>query len=36
MGTPWIVIASIIAVAVLYVVLPLVADTFRRFGAGDC
>ncbi len=31
MSAPWIVITSIIAVAVLYVLLPLVAETFRRF-----
>lgn len=31
MNAPWIVITSIVAVAVLYVLLPLVADTFSRF-----
>ncbi len=33
MSTPWIVIGAIIAVAVLYVLLPVVGDTFRRFQA---
>jgi hypothetical protein len=33
MSAPWIVIASIVAVAMLYVFVPLVADTFRRFRA---
>jgi hypothetical protein len=28
---PWIVIAGIVAVAVVYVLLPVAADTFRRF-----
>jgi hypothetical protein len=31
MNAPWIVVASIIAVAALYVLLPIVADTFLRF-----
>ncbi len=31
MSAPWVVIAAIIAVAVGYVLLPVVADTFRRF-----
>ncbi len=31
MSAPWIVIAAIVAVAVCYVLLPVVADTFRRF-----
>lgn len=31
MSVPWIVVASIFAVAVLCVLLPVVADTFRRF-----
>lgn len=31
MSVPWIVVASIITVAVLYVLLPVVAVTFRRF-----
>jgi hypothetical protein len=31
MSAPWIVVAAIIAVAVCYVLLPVVADTFRRF-----
>ena len=31
MNAPWVVIAAIIAVAVCYVLLPVVADTFRRF-----
>src|SRR3990172_12887560 len=31
MSVPWIVVASIIAVAVLFVLLPVVADTFCRF-----
>ncbi len=31
MRAPWIVIPAIIAVAVCYVLLPVVADTFRRF-----
>ena len=31
MSVPWIVVASTIAVAVLFVLLPVVADTFRRF-----
>lgn len=33
MSAPWVVIAAIIAVAVCYVLLPVVADTFRRFRA---
>ncbi|HZY31759.1 MAG TPA: hypothetical protein VFF86_08980 [Candidatus Methylomirabilis sp.] len=31
MSVPWIVVASIIAIAVLFVLLPVVADTLRRF-----
>ena len=31
MSAPWIVIVSILAVALLYVLLPLVTDTFLRF-----
>jgi len=31
MSDLWIVITSIVAVALLYVLLPLVAETFRRF-----
>jgi len=31
MSAPWIVITSVIAVALLYILLPLVADTFFRF-----
>ncbi len=31
MSAPWVVIAAIIAVAVGYVLLPVAADTFRRF-----
>src|SRR3972149_10167052 len=31
MSAPWIVISSIIAVALLYILLPLVADTYFRF-----
>jgi len=31
MNAPWIVITSIIAVALLYILLPLVTDTFLRF-----
>ena len=33
MSAPWLVIAAIIAVAVCYVLVPVVADTFRRFRA---
>ncbi len=31
MSHPWIVLVAVLAVACLYVLLPLVADTFRRF-----
>jgi hypothetical protein len=31
MNHPWIVVLAIFAVALLYVLTPLVADTFRRF-----
>ena len=31
MNHPWIVVVAILAVALLYVLTPLVADTFRRF-----
>jgi hypothetical protein len=31
MNHPWIVLVAIVAVALLYVLAPLVADTFRRF-----
>jgi hypothetical protein len=31
LSTPWIIVSSILALAVLYVLLPLVAETFRRF-----
>jgi hypothetical protein len=31
MSAPWIIVCSIIALAVLYVLLPLVAETFSRF-----
>lgn len=31
MSHPWIVLVAILAVALLYVLMPLVADTFRRF-----
>ena len=31
MSHPWIVLVAILAVAFLYVLTPLVADTFRRF-----
>lgn len=33
MENPWIVIAGIVAIAVVYVLLPIAADTFRRFRA---
>ena len=31
MNHPWIVLVAVLAVAFLYVLMPLVADTFRRF-----
>ncbi len=31
MSHPWIVLVAVLAVALLYVLMPLVADTFRRF-----
>lgn len=31
MSHPWIVLVAVLAVAFLYVLMPLVADTFRRF-----
>jgi hypothetical protein len=31
MNHPWIVLVAVLAVALLYVLMPLVADTFRRF-----
>jgi hypothetical protein len=31
MNHPWIVLAAVLAVALLYVLIPLVTDTFRRF-----
>jgi hypothetical protein len=31
MSHPWIVVFAVLAVALLYVITPLVADTFRRF-----
>jgi hypothetical protein len=31
MGTPWIVIAAILAIALLYVLVPVVTDAFRRY-----
>ncbi|MBI2000946.1 MAG: hypothetical protein HYT85_13200 [candidate division NC10 bacterium] len=31
MSHPWVVVIAVLAVAALYVLLPLVADTFRRF-----
>lgn len=33
MSKPWIVVAVILALAALYVLLPVVADTFRRYRA---
>ena len=33
MENPWIVIASIVAVGVVYVLLPVIADTFRWYRA---
>lgn len=31
MGTPWILIAAILAIALLFVLVPVVTDAFRRF-----
>jgi len=31
MSHPWIVLLAVLAVALLYVLMPLVVDTFRRF-----
>ena len=31
MSHPWIVLVAVLAVALLYVLMPLVADSFRRF-----
>lgn len=31
MSNPWIVLIAVLAVALLYVLMPLVADTYRRF-----
>lgn len=31
MSHPWIVVVAVLAVGLLYVLVPLVADTFRRF-----
>jgi hypothetical protein len=31
MSHPWIVLVAVLAVGLLYVLMPLVADTFRRF-----
>jgi hypothetical protein len=31
MSYPWIVVLAVVALGVLYVLMPLVADTFRRF-----
>jgi hypothetical protein len=31
MSHPWVVVIAVLAVAALYVLLPLVADTFRRY-----
>ena len=31
MRYPWVVLVAVLAVAFLYVLMPLVADTFRRF-----
>ena len=33
MSTPWIIIAAIAAIAVLYILLPVAADTFSRYRA---
>ena len=34
MSNPWIVLAGIVALALLYVVLPVVTEAFRRFRGG--
>jgi hypothetical protein len=31
MGHPWIVVAAVVGIGVLYVLVPLMADTFRRY-----